>query len=234
MPLTSMDALRGVIEGCRRPLCVRGRRILGGVRGTDGSGAGHGRGWDEPRTRLEQATDGAGKIHGRGAGGTGFIDRSHPNSCPDLPFQEACSVSPSHRAPADKPGYRVLKAGVRAGWLSIADTPGRVLDFEPTGSAAAFVPVEFPDLVFHGEGRFEAAKRELVGPCDQLLAVCSVLVSATANAGGLAEDLQYTGGRGFGCRRAVWRPAMGMLRIMSAAQPRSSCWRQRPASAAAL
>jgi hypothetical protein len=39
---------------------------------------------------------------------------------------------------------------------------------------------------------------------------CPVLVSATANAGGLAEDLQYTpGGRGFGCPRAVWRPGDG-------------------------
>ena len=109
--------------------------------------------------------------------------------------------------------------------------PGGVLDFEPTGSAAAFVPVEFPDLVRHGEGRFEAAERELAGPCDQLLAVCPVLVSATANAGGLAEDLQYTpGGPASGVAGPSGAPAMGMLRITSAAEPRSSCWRQQPAS----
>jgi hypothetical protein len=102
---------------------------------------------------------------------------------------------------------------------------------QPTGSAAAFVPVEFPDLVRHGEGRFEAAECELAGPCDQLLAVCPVLVSATANAGGLAEDLQYTpGGPASGVAGPSGAPAMGMLRIMSAAEPRSSCWRQQPAS----
>ena len=131
----------------------------------------------------------------------------------------------------DKPCLPRPEGGVIAGWLSIADAPGGVLDFEPTGSAAAFVPVEFPDLVRHGEGRFEAAERELARSCDQLLAVCPVLVSSTANAGGLAEDLQYTpGGPASGVAGPSGAPAMGMLRIMSAAEPRSSCWRQQPAS----
>jgi hypothetical protein len=80
----------------------------------------------------------------------------------------------------DKPGLPRPEGGGQSWLAEHCRCPGGVLDFEPTGSAAAFVPVEFPDLVRHGEGRFEAAERELAGPCDQLLAVCPVLVSAPA------------------------------------------------------
>jgi len=191
-----------------------------GSRGEHGHTRAERRGWH--RVRLAPLARRRGPVQRRnGRRMTGRRESRHPGA-------QASGRAQSCRT---NPAYRVLKAGVIAGWLSIADAPGGVLDFEPTGSAAAFVPVEFPDLVRHGEGRFEAAERELAGPCDQLLAVCPVLVSATANAGGLAEDLQYTpGGPASGVAGPSGAPAMGMLRIMSAAEPRSSCWRQQPAS----
>src|SRR6266851_7681858 len=117
----------------------------------------------------------------------------------------ACSRRVPRPALLDEPGLQRPEGGGQSWLAEHCRCPSGVLDFEPTGSAAAFVPVAFPDLVRHGEGRLEAAECELAGPCDQLLAVCPVLVSATADAGGLTEDLQCTpGGRGFGCRRAVW------------------------------
>lgn len=191
-----------------------------GSRGEHGHTRAERRGWH--RGRLAPLARRRGPVQRRnGRRMTGRRESRHPGA-------HASGRAQSCRT---NPAYRVLKAGVIAGWLSIADAPGGVLDFEPTGSAAAFVPVEFPDLVRHGEGRFEAAERELAGPCDQLLAVCPVLVSATANVGGLAEDLQYTpGGPASGVAGPSGAPAMGMLRIMSAAEPRSSCWRQQPAS----
>src|SRR5271166_836342 len=135
-----------------------------------------------------------------------------------MPRRTAPAAAPSSRAtyPAVasplRPGFKQVRPsrsrrrpGLKDGPTRDAAALGGVLDFEPKGSAAAFVPVAFPDLVRHGEGRLEAAERKLAGPCNQLLAMCPVLVSATADAGGLAEDLQCTpGGRGFGCRWAVW------------------------------
>jgi hypothetical protein len=58
---------------------------------TDGRGPAHGRGRTSPRTGAEKATD--------GAGGSGHADRSHPDSHPDLPFQDACSCSHSSARP---------------------------------------------------------------------------------------------------------------------------------------
>jgi hypothetical protein len=46
VPLTSVDAVPGAIPGCRRPLCVRGHRVPGAVRATDGGGTTHGQGRD--------------------------------------------------------------------------------------------------------------------------------------------------------------------------------------------
>src|SRR5271157_3590739 len=54
---------------------------------TDGHGPAHGRPRTSPRTGAEKATD--------GAGGSGYADRSRPDSRSDLPFQDACSMSPS-------------------------------------------------------------------------------------------------------------------------------------------
>ena len=197
-----------------------------GSRGERGHTRAERRGWH--RVRLAPLARRHGPLQRRnGRRMTGRRESRHPGA------QASGRAAVASRAQSCRasPAYRVVKAGVRAGWLSIADAPGGVLDFEPAGSAAAFVPVEFPDLVRHGEGRFEAPERELAGPCDQLLAVCPVLVSATANAGGLAEDLQYTpGGPASGVAGPSGAPAMGMLRIMSAAEPRSSCWRQQPGS----
>jgi hypothetical protein len=52
---------------------------------TDGHGPAHGRVRTSPRTGAEKATD--------GAGGSGHANRSGPGSHPDLPFQDACSMS---------------------------------------------------------------------------------------------------------------------------------------------
>ena len=143
----------------------------------------------------------------------------------------ACSRRVPRPALLDEPGLPRPEGGGQSWLAEHHRCPGSVLDFEPTGGAAAFVPVAFPDLVGTGEGRLEAAECELAGPSDQFLAVCPVLVSAPADAGGLAEDLQCTpGGRAPGVAGPSGAPPMGMLRIISAAEPRSSCWRQRPAS----
>src|SRR5450755_728891 len=58
------------ISGYRRPLCVRGRRISGTV---------------GPRTSAEKATD--------GARGRGYNNRPARLLAPDLPLQDACSLS---------------------------------------------------------------------------------------------------------------------------------------------
>ena len=53
----------------------------------------------EPGSRT-RATD--------GGGGSGYADRLRPDSRPDLPFQDACSVSPSLAYPACLPEQAVL------------------------------------------------------------------------------------------------------------------------------
>jgi len=68
----------------------------------------HGRARTSPRTGAEKATD--------RAGGSGYADRSHSDSRSDLPFQDACSVSPSPSSPGSP--RRLLCRGPRqcAGW----------------------------------------------------------------------------------------------------------------------
>jgi len=56
-----------------------------GVRAVDGPSR------NRPRTATDQPTD--------GAGGSGYADRSRPDSRSDLPFQDACSMSPSPSSP---------------------------------------------------------------------------------------------------------------------------------------
>jgi hypothetical protein len=77
-PLTSAYAVRGASMGRRRPLYVRGCPVSGPVRSTDGART-------SARTAAKKAAD--------GTGGSGYADRPHPDSCPDLPFQEAAAIS---------------------------------------------------------------------------------------------------------------------------------------------
>src|SRR5689334_10653955 len=60
------------------PLAVRGCRVPWYERSTDRGGTAHGRPRTSARTGAEKATD--------GAGGSGYADRSHPDSRSDLPF----------------------------------------------------------------------------------------------------------------------------------------------------
>src|ERR1700722_6851964 len=69
---------------------------------TDGHGPAHGRPRTSPRTSEEKATDGAGR--------SGHADRSHTDSRPDLPFQDACSMSPSPSSPGSSSASGVSRA----------------------------------------------------------------------------------------------------------------------------
>jgi integrase len=90
-PLTSAYAVRGAFAGRRRPLCVRGCRVSGALRPTDGHGPAHGRARTSPRTGAEKATDGAGR--------SGYADR--PARIPALTchfrMPARCRRHPRHR-----------------------------------------------------------------------------------------------------------------------------------------
>jgi hypothetical protein len=81
-----------------------------------GGRAGHERSRDGPRTGAEKATD--------GAGGSGYYDRSHPDCGPDLPFQDACSVSLSLSSPGSGSASWVPRASVMR-WLAAVAGAGR-------------------------------------------------------------------------------------------------------------
>jgi hypothetical protein len=94
--LTCAYAVRGAFAGCRRPLCVRGCRVSGYVRSTDGGGPGHGRARTSP-DGAEKATDGAeGSGYGRCARDRGRAPRRARRSGP------AQDLRPLHR----RPGHR--------------------------------------------------------------------------------------------------------------------------------
>jgi hypothetical protein len=106
-PLTSTYAVRGAFAGRRRPLCVRGCRVPGSVRSTDGRGPAHGRGRKRPRT-----------------GPAGAVMLTAPARIPALTchfrMPVRCRRPPRHRGLPQRPGYR----GPRrcAGWRR---SPGR-------------------------------------------------------------------------------------------------------------
>jgi hypothetical protein len=84
------------VRAVDRPWVNRPR--TGTDRSTDGHGPVHGRGRTGPRTGADRSTDGGGKTTD-GAGRSGHADRSRPDSRSDLPFQDACSMSPSPSSP---------------------------------------------------------------------------------------------------------------------------------------
>jgi len=65
-----------------------------------------------PRTTAEKATD--------GAGGSGYTDRSHPDSPSELPFQDACSVSPSPSSPGSSSASWVPRASAMRRLAAVA------------------------------------------------------------------------------------------------------------------
>ena len=81
----------------------------------------HGRRRNWPRTRAKRPTDAGGKATD-GAGGSGHADRSRPDSRPDLPFQDACSLSPSPSSPGSCSASPVPRASVMR-WLAASACP---------------------------------------------------------------------------------------------------------------
>ena len=82
-PTVSPNRPGGTTPSAMRPWVLG----LGSVRSTDGGGTGHGRARTGARRGAEEAADGADR--------SGHADRPRPDSRLDLPFQDACSVSPS-------------------------------------------------------------------------------------------------------------------------------------------
>ena len=121
MPMTCGYVLRGGIWDRRRPLCVRGRRVPGSERSTDRGLTGHGRARTSPRTPTDQPTDGGGEGHGRGRWER-YADRSRPDSRSDLPFQDACSASPSPSSPGSSSASGMPRASAMR-WLAAVAWP---------------------------------------------------------------------------------------------------------------
>ena len=71
-------------------------------------------GTDQPTDGDEKATD--------GAGGSGYADRSHPDSRFDLAFQEACSVSSSPSSPGSSSAAGMSRASAMR-WLAAVAWP---------------------------------------------------------------------------------------------------------------